>query len=114
MGALAMEHVVNRAFQRRNSKTGEGVGNTGVDGGEPTAELEPLVLPERKPMRDSISAAALKLERKRDATQAMQDHAAAKLETLAKTARLRAERLARDAKAAGAGNLPAVALKKKK
>ena len=106
MGALAMGHVVNRAFQRRNSKTGEGVGNTGVDGGEPTAELEPLVLPERKPMRDSISAAALKLERKRDATQAMQDHEAAKLETLAKTARLRAERLARDAKAACAAKRP--------
>jgi hypothetical protein len=40
-------------------------------------------------------AAELKLQRERDASQAMKDHEAARQETLAKTARLRAERLAR-------------------
>jgi hypothetical protein len=101
-----MEHRVNRVFQKRNRDAVEGAGSTGVDGSEAAAEFGPSMLPERKPLRDSISAAALKLERKRDATQAMQDHEAAKLETLAKTARLRAERLARDAKAACAAKRP--------
>jgi uncharacterized protein YlxW (UPF0749 family) len=42
-------------------------------------------------------AAALKLRRDRDASQAMKDHETSRVETLAKTARLRAARLARAA-----------------
>jgi hypothetical protein len=108
-----MEHSVNRAWHKRNRGAAEGVGSTGVDGGEPTAGAESAMLPEHKPVRDPISAVALKLERKRDATQAMQDHEAARLVTLAKTARLRSERLARDAEAACAPKRP-VAPKKAK
>jgi hypothetical protein len=49
-----------------------------------------------EPNRDAIlaKAAELKLQRDRDASQAMKDLEIAKLETLAKTARLRAARLA--------------------
>lgn len=42
-------------------------------------------------------AAELKLKRDRDGTKALKEYEAARLETLAKTARLRAERLAREA-----------------
>ncbi len=104
---------MNRGFPKRDCDSVDGVGSTGVDVGEPTAGFETSGLPERKPARDPISAAALKFERKRDATQALQDHEAAKLERIAKTARLRAERLARDAKSASAAKQP-VAPKKAK
>lgn len=52
-------------------------------------------------------AAELKLKRNRDAFQAMKDYEAAKQETLAKTARLRAKRLAKDANQSTAEKLPA-------
>ena len=53
----------------------------------------------------SAKAAELRLKRNRDASQAMKDYEAAKLETLAKTARLRAERLARTANNLPSGKL---------
>ena len=48
----------------------------------------------------------MKLKRDRDGSQAMKEHQAARQETLAKTARLRAERLARDAIAPPAKSSP--------
>lgn len=57
---------------------------------------------ERKPQRDAMSAATLKRERSRDAMQAMKENEAARQATRAKTARVRAERLAREAEAASA------------
>lgn len=52
--------------------------------------------------RESVlaSAAELKLKREQDASQAMKEYHAEKAATLAKTARLRAARLARDAEEA--------------
>jgi hypothetical protein len=50
--------------------------------------------PERNREDVLARAAELKQKRDRDASQAMRDHEAAKQETLAKTARLRAARLA--------------------
>jgi hypothetical protein len=58
--------------------------------------------PERNREELLARAAELKLKRDRDASQAMKDHEIAKLETLAKTARLRAARLAQSD-----GKLPA-------
>jgi hypothetical protein len=49
--------------------------------------------PERNREDVLARAAALKLKRERNASQAMKDHELAKQETLAKTARLRAGRL---------------------
>lgn len=55
--------------------------------------------PERNRAEILTTAAELKLKRDRDASQAMKEHEAARQAALAKTARLRAERLARLAKA---------------
>ena len=63
--------------------------------------------PERNREETLARAAELKRKRDRDASQAMKDYEAAKLETLAKTARLRAERLAREAEQASAQKPPA-------
>ena len=52
-------------------------------------------MPERNREEHLAAAAELKLKRDRDASQAMKEHEAARLAGLAKTARLRAERLAR-------------------
>jgi hypothetical protein len=49
------------------------------------------------PTAQPISAAALKERRARDAAQAMREHEAKRVATLAKTARLRALRLAKEA-----------------
>ncbi len=49
------------------------------------------------PTAQPISAAALKERRARDAAQAMRDYEAKRVATLAKTARLRAIRLAKEA-----------------
>ncbi len=92
---------MRRAFKKRYHGAIGGIDPMGKDRLEPESALH------QKPLRDAISAAALKLERNRDATQAMKDHDAAKRDILAKTARLRAERLARDAKSASAAKLPA-------
>ncbi|MES0385613.1 MAG: hypothetical protein ABUJ98_13655 [Hyphomicrobium sp.] len=51
------------------------------------------------PTGQPISAAEMKERRARDAAQAMRDHEAKRLATLAKTARLRAIRLAKEAEA---------------
>ena len=66
-----------------------------------------LKRPERTREETLAKAAELKLKRDRDASQAMKDHLAVKQETLAKTARLRAERMARDANERGAKKVPA-------
>lgn len=55
--------------------------------------------PELNREEKSARAAEFKLKRDRDASQALKEHAAARQETLAKTAKLRAERLAREAAA---------------
>ena len=102
---------MDRTFQKRNRTAVDGVGSSGDDSREPEIAAQPSTPPERTPLRNAISATALKLERSRDAAQAMKDHEIAKQEALAKTARLRAERLARDAKAASEAKLP-VAKKK--
>jgi hypothetical protein len=52
-----------------------------------------------RPAAQPISAAALKERRAQDAAQAMRDHEAKRVATLAKTARLRAIRLAKEAEA---------------
>jgi hypothetical protein len=52
-------------------------------------------------------AAELKLKRERDGSKALKEYEAARLETLAKTARLRAERLAREASVTSQEKLPA-------
>lgn len=52
---------------------------------------------ERNREEKLIRTRDLKLKRDLDASQAMKDHQAARQEALAKTARLRAERLAREA-----------------
>lgn len=57
-------------------------------------------VPERNREAVLAKAAELKLQRERDASQAMKEHHAEKLATLAKTARLRAARLALAADAA--------------
>jgi hypothetical protein len=70
--------------------------------------LKNLMLPgatdQKKPERNKedvlANAGAQKLRRDRDASQAMKDREIAKVETLAKTARLRAARLALAASAA--------------
>ena len=54
-----------------------------------------LKMPERDRKAVLGRVAELKRARDRDASQAMKDHEASRLEVLAKTARLRAERLAR-------------------
>lgn len=59
-------------------------------------------LPERDRNVVLATAAALKLKRDRDASQAMKELDAARLATLAKTARLKAERLAREIEALAA------------
>jgi len=51
------------------------------------------------PTGQPSSAAAMKERRARDAAQAMRDHEAKRVATLAKTARLRAIRLAKEAEA---------------
>lgn len=106
-----MEQYSNKKGHKPDSaaddRADDRIGITGSDSREPTVEAQSAMPPERKPIKDSISAAVLKHERNRDAAQAMKEHEAAKQETLAKTARLRAERLARDAKAASAIKLPA-------
>jgi hypothetical protein len=54
------------------------------------------------PTAQPISAAELKERRARDAAQAMRDYEAKRVATLAKTARLRAIRLAKEAEGSGA------------
>lgn len=49
------------------------------------------------PPKTALSAAAVKLRRAQEASQAMKDYEAARLAVRAKTERLRAERLAREA-----------------
>jgi hypothetical protein len=62
--------------------------------------------PERSREDVLARAAELKLKRGRDASQAMKDHEMARQETLAKTARLRAARLALSAAAASSKKTP--------
>ncbi len=65
----------------------------------PKSQLHQAAINEAKPERDREAlravAADLKLRREREAAQAIKDHEAQRIATLAKTQRLRAERLAR-------------------
>jgi hypothetical protein len=65
----------------------------------PKSQLHQTAIDEMKPERDRealrAAAAEMKLRREREAAQAIKDHEAQRLATLAKTQRLRAERLAR-------------------
>jgi hypothetical protein len=81
------------------------------DSRQPSAS-QPATASERKPIRNASAVAALKLERSRSASEAMKEHEAARQATLAKTARLRAERLARESKAAAEAKPPAASKKK--
>ena len=67
----------------------------------PKSALHQAAIDAKKPERDReeafSKAAQSKLYRERHAAQALKDHAENRLATLAKTARLRAERLAREA-----------------
>jgi hypothetical protein len=63
-------------------------------------EIEPMTTASRLAAQP-LSAAALKERRAQDAAQAMRDHEAKRVAVLAKTARLRAIRLAKEAAEAG-------------
>lgn len=69
--------------------------------------------PERRREDVLAKAAEIRLQRDRDASQALKEYAAAKLETLAKTARLRSERLAREAAASKVKSAAKIAPSKK-
>ena len=72
--------------------------------------MVPGATDQKKPERDRetvlAKAAELKLKRDRDASQAMKEYQAERAQTLAKTARLRAARLALEAQAAAAPEKP--------
>jgi hypothetical protein len=61
-----------------------------------TVEIEPMTIASR-PTGQPSSAVVLKERRAQDAAQAMRDHEAKRVAILAKTARLRAIRLAKEA-----------------
>ncbi len=61
-----------------------------------TVEMEPMTIASSRTGQPS-SAAVLKERRAQDAAQAMRDHEAKRVAILAKTARLRAMRLAKEA-----------------
>ena len=63
-----------------------------------TVEIEPMTIAS-SPAGQPSSAAVMKERRARDAAQAMRDHEAKRVAILAKTARLRAIRLAKEAEA---------------